>query len=353
MAPSDDPKATQKAEKRLLKAAKRERRRQKKAKKPKNFFVRGLVVLLPTVLTIFIFATVVQFVNVYLTKPINGAIVTLLDSNALGWQALEMMDVDPRSRTYVDLEELPDDLQLRLGPGRELGTLDRPEAITAIENYREPRYTFIRDFGSLAIDREKLRDAVPVPQWVGLVIAAVIVLILGYLASGFLGRSLIAGFDRALTRIPLVRSVYPYTKQLVDFFLSDNELEFDTVVAAPYPSEGVWAIGFVTGGGLKTVHEELGGAFLSVFIPTSPMPMTGFTVFIEADRLIPLDITVDEALRVTVSAGVLVPANEQVGELDEAHERWQRLGLETPPANATGGEAEAFEDERDGGEEKA
>ncbi len=326
-------------EKKLKKAAKRERRRQKREKnKQKNFFVRGLVVLLPTVLTIFIFATVVQFVNTYLTKPINATILTVLDSNAVGWQALGMMNVDPRAKTFVDLESLPTSLQDRIGAGRELGTIDAPEALAAIENYRDERYTFVRDFGSLAIDRAKLRDSIPVPRWVGLVIAATIVLFLGYLASGFLGRSLITGFDKALTRIPLVRSVYPYTKQLVDFFLSDNELEFDTVVAAPYPSEGVWAIGFVTGGGLKTVHEELDGTYLSVFIPTSPMPMTGFTVFLPAHKLIPLDISVDEALRVTVSAGVLVPESERVTDFDEAHERWQALGMETPTADGAEGD---------------
>ena len=103
-------------------------------------------------------------------------------------------------------------------------------------------------------------------------------------------------------------------------------------MAAPYPSEGVWAIGFVTGGGLKTVHEELDGTYLSVFIPTSPMPMTGFTVFLPAEKLIPLDISVDEALRVTVSAGVLVPESERVTDFDEAHERWQALGMEASPA---------------------
>ena len=316
--------------KKLTRAAKRQLKREKKAsKKKRNFFVRGLVVLLPAVLTIFVFATVVQFVNTYLTKPINAAILTVLDGNSLGWQALGLMDVDPRAQQFVDFDQLPIDLQARIGQGRELGELGSQAAQAAIENFRTDRYTWIRNLEKLAIDREKLRSATPVPEWIGILLAAVIVLFLGYLASGFLGRGLIASFDKALTRIPIVRSVYPYTKKLVDFFLSDNELEFDTVVAAPYPSEGVWAIGFVTGGGLKSIHAELGGNFLSVFIPTSPMPMTGFTVFIEAERLIPLDISVDEALRVTVSAGVLVPESEQVSTLDETHERWQALGMDS------------------------
>ena len=322
----------------LNRAARRALRSQPKEPRTKkrNFFVRGLVVLLPTVLTVFIFATIVQFVNTYLTKPINQTILTVLDGNAVGWKALAMMDVDPRAPRFVDIPSLPPDLSGDIGRDRPLGVVDGPEAAAAIENYREPRYTFVRDFETLAINRQRLRAAIPVPRWVGLVIAAFIVLLLGYLASGFLGRSLISGFDKALTRIPIVRSVYPYTKQLVDFFLSDNELEFDTVVAAPYPSEGVWAIGFVTGGGLRTIHEELNGTYLSVFIPTSPMPMTGFTVFLEASRLIPLDITVDEALRITVSAGVLTPASQVVSAFDDAQERWQALGMKgAPPSSET------------------
>ncbi|MEM6671239.1 MAG: DUF502 domain-containing protein [Planctomycetota bacterium] len=333
-------------ERSTARAAKREqRKRKRKSKGKRNFFVRGLVVLLPTVLTIFIFATVVQFVNTYLTTPINRTLLTLLDGNSVGWEAIEMMNVNPRAKQFVDFDALPEELADKIGIGRELGEIGTPEALAAIENYREPRYTFLRDFDSLAIDRRKLREAIPLPEWVGLVLAAAIVLFLGYLASGFLGRGLIASFDKALTRVPIVRSVYPYTKQLVDFFLSDSELEFDTVVAAPYPSEGVWAIGFVTGGGLRTVQTELGGNYLSVFIPTSPMPMTGFTVFIEANRLIPLDITVDEALRVTVSAGVLVPSSEQVQSLDEAHERWAALGLDHPPKGAD--ESSDGEDDED------
>lgn len=303
-----------------------------KPKKNKNFFVRGLIVLLPTVLTIFVFVTVLNFVNTYLTTPINNSLLTLLDSNGLGWKVLDVMEVDPFARPYLAVEELPVALQERLGPNNELGDLGTAAAEAAIQAHRDSKLTFIRKFDALAIDRAQLRSAIPLPRWIGLVIAGVVVLGLGYLASGFIGRTAINSFDKLLNRVPVVRSVYPYTKQLVDFFLSEKELEFDTVVAAPYPSEGVWAIGFVTGGGLKSVHEALGGEYVSVFIPTSPMPMTGFTVFLEAKRLIPLDITVDEAVRIVVSVGVLIPVREQVTALDETHERRAALGLEVKQA---------------------
>jgi len=280
--------------------------KQPKKKKKKSFFVRGLVTLLPAVLTIVILVTVLQFVDKYLTSPINGAIYSLLDGNAAGWKVLALMEIDPYSREFLDEEALTTELKDALD---EYGGPAALEFQTALANYRDETSTFLRDYEALAIDHEKLRDRTQqkVPPIFGVLISAVIVLTLGYLASGFLGRRLISSFDRTLTTIPVIRSVYPYTKQVVDFFLSDNELEFDTVVLAPYPSEGVWAIGFVTGGGIRTLDEELDDRHLSVFIPTSPMPMTGFTVFLKASTLIPLDVSVDEALRITVSAGVLVP----------------------------------------------
>lgn len=287
-----------------------ERRPTRKRKKSnKSFFVRGMAVLLPTVLTVVVVASVLQFVGTYITSPVNRAIYGFLEGNGFGWNLLSLMEIDPYDREFIDDDMLPGDL---VDMSMAMGGMASMEFKAALQSYRDEQQTFLRDHGALAIDSEKLREAlkVRVPPVLGLVISAVMVLTFGYLASGFLGRRLISSFDRAFSTIPFVRSVYPYSKQVVDFFLSDNEFEFDTVVAAPYPSEGVWAVGFVTGSGLAGLNEALESSLVSVFIPTSPMPMTGFTVFIESDRLIPLDLSVDEALRVTVSAGVLVPESQ-------------------------------------------
>ena len=300
---------------------KRKKGRRKRSRR--GLFLRGLAVLLPAILTVFVFVTIVQFVNNYVTGPITGAIHGLLQGNALGWQALGRMGVDPYDREFFEPDHLPPELSDLL---EEVGPT-HPGFQSALAVWRADRAGFVRDLDALAIDADKLRKAVSAHLHPGIAIGLSLVLVvtLGSLASGFLGRQVIASFDRGLTRLPVVRSVYPYAKQLVEFFLSDDELEFDTVVAAPYPSEGVWAIGLVTGEGLRSVNSELGGRYLSVFIPTSPMPMTGFTVFIEEERLIPLDITVDEALRVTVSAGVIVPPSEQP---DELQRKLESLGAE-------------------------
>jgi uncharacterized membrane protein len=293
------------------KPSRRSKKRSRRKKSKRGLFVRGLITLLPAALTIFILVTVMQFVNTYLTAPINSAIFGFLDNNGLGWNVLTLMEVDPYDREFLDESALPVSLRDEVD---DLGGFDEVPAQAILANYREEGETFLRDFKRLAIDGEKLREAVraEVPTAVGILISLSIVLVACYFAGGFLGRRVVSSFDRTLNQIPIVKSVYPYTKQIVEFFLSDNEFEFDTVVAAPYPTDNVWAIGFVTGTGLRSINEEVGGKLVSVFIPTSPMPMTGFTVFIDSVRLIPLDITVDEALRVTVSAGVLVPTDEQV-----------------------------------------
>jgi uncharacterized membrane protein len=287
-------------------------------RKPKNFFLRGIITILPAVLTLFILVTVVQFAQNYVTTPINTTIYWLLEGNAVGWKVLKSVDVDPLAPEFLESENLPTDVQEAL---RNFG-INSPAFEDRLEKFREPGLGFFRDLQGLAINPYKLRREVRavVHPLVGVLVSLLLVLTLGYLTSGFLGRRMIAAVDRAAQNLPVIRSVYPYTKQLVEFFAAETEFDFDTVVAAPYPSEGVWAIAFVTSPGLRTVHKALGARYVSVFVPTSPMPMTGFTIFIREDRLIPLPLSVDEALRVTVSAGVLIPAAEQVQELEDTLE---------------------------------
>jgi uncharacterized membrane protein len=130
--------------------------------------------------------------------------------------------------------------------------------------------------------------------------------------------------ERFFAKIPLVRSIYPYAKQLVDFFLAERSFDFDTVVAVPYPRHGLYSMGFVTSSAMKTLRKTSGDNLISIFIPSSPMPMTGYTIFVPVEEVVPLPITVDEALRTIVSGGVLIPPHERVSitveeVLAEAH----------------------------------
>lgn len=288
--------------------------RRSKRSSAARFFLRGLVTLLPVVLTVFIFVTVYNFVDKYVTGPINGVIYWSLESNGAGWGALALLDVDPYSVEFLD----PDSLTLDLRDNAKTHGFDSDEFKLALFNERVDHETFFRDLESLAIDTEQLREVVEqkVPPIIGLGLSLILVLWIGWLVTGIVGRRAVRWVDRAMHVIPFVRSVYPYAKQVVDFFLSDNELEFDSVVVVPYPSEGLWSIGFVTNAALRTAREKTGKDLVAIFIPSSPMPMTGYTVFIELERCIPVPISIDEALRVTVSAGVIVPPSQQAERPD-------------------------------------
>ncbi len=287
-------------------------------KKRKSFFLHGMITILPAVLTLFILMTVVRFVQDYVTAPINGVIYWTLEGNALGWKTLGRMGLDPLDEEFIDVKELPNDLVPEAYASPELWK-------KAVAEYRMEKIEdmlFFRDRDELYIHRDRLDSRMKklVPPWISVVASLLVVFTLGSIASGFVGRRMIASVDNAMTNVPVVRAVYPYAKKLVTFFLDDHEFEFETVVAAPYPTRDVYAIAFVTSQGLRSINEALEGEYVSLFVPTSPMPMTGYTVFIESHRLIPLSISVDEALRVTVSAGVLIPPSEQVGQLEKSLE---------------------------------
>ncbi len=110
-------------------------------------------------------------------------------------------------------------------------------------------------------------------------------------------------------------------KQITDFFLTQKEQKsvFSRVVAVEYPRKGIWSMGMVTGSGLKKVVDRVEKEFLTILIPTSPTPFTGFVIMVPKEQTIELDMTIEEALRFTVSAGVIMPGGEQAVNLPKAH----------------------------------
>jgi len=130
---------------------------------------------------------------------------------------------------------------------------------------------------------------------------------LGRVFAHGIGRWFVNSIEAGINRIPLVNKVYGSVKQVTDFAFSEREIEFNRVVAIEYPREGIWSIGFVTGNGIPAIAKAAGEPVLSVLMPTSPMPMTGFTVTVRRSEAIDLDMTIDEAIQFCVSCGVVVP----------------------------------------------
>ena len=275
-----------------------------------GFFLRGIVTLLPVVLTLVVFGLLYQMIDRYVTGPINGAIYWSLERNTLGWNGLDRLGIDPLALDYLDEDLLPAEV-------REFAK-DRPWTDKYVQEqlaiHREPHLDFFRDLEKLGINGKKLRaDVVGVVHPIfGVLISLLLVLWLGWLVGGFVGRKLVKSMDQAMHVIPVVKSVYPYSKQLVEFFFAEKKLEFDTVVAVPYPSPGIWSIAFVTGDSMRTVRDSTGLDLITCFVPSSPMPMTGYTIFVEGRKAIPLPMSVDEALRVTMTGGVLIPPGEKM-----------------------------------------
>ncbi len=144
---------------------------------------------------------------------------------------------------------------------------------------------------------------------VGFLIALVGVFAVGTLLASVVGRALWRVVEAFILNTPVLRRVYPYVKQVTDFVLTQEEKEkmFSKVVAVEYPRKGIWSIGFVTGSGLRKITESVQKEFLTVLVPNSPTPITGYVIIVPKEQTIALDMTVEEAFRFAISAGVIAP----------------------------------------------
>jgi uncharacterized membrane protein len=117
---------------------------------------------------------------------------------------------------------------------------------------------------------------------------------------------------RMLARLPVIRNVYGSAKQVTDFLFSENQVEYRRVVAIEYPRRGIWSLALVTGEGMLDVTSAVGEPCVSVLVPSSPMPVTGYTMCVPRSSLLDLNISVDQAFQFCISCGVLVPDHQKV-----------------------------------------
>jgi len=134
------------------------------------------------------------------------------------------------------------------------------------------------------------------------------------LLGGLIGRRLYARVEKLLARVPGFKQVYPHVKQVTEMIIGDRPLAFNRVVLVEYPRKGIWTVGLVTGDSMRTIREAAGADTLSVFIPSTPTPFTGFTITVLKDEVVDLPVQVDAAVRFLITGGVLVPDREVWGE---------------------------------------
>lgn len=226
----------------------------------KSYFLRGLAVLLPALLTIGILVWGYNFLQNTMTVHINRGLVWLI----VQFQGRHGLTEEDLTRIFVD--------------------------------------------GAAG-------------SAVGFFIALLIVFAVGALLASVVGRALWRVIEAFIMNTPVLRRVYPYVKQVTDFVLTQEEQQrmFSRVVAVEYPRQGVWSIGFVTGSGVERVRQKVQKELLTVLIPNSPTPVTGYVIMVPKDQTIALEMTIEEAFRFCVSAGVVVPDRGGAPALPQAY----------------------------------
>ena len=141
----------------------------------------------------------------------------------------------------------------------------------------------------------------------GAVLTLVMILLTGLLAANFIGQKLVVWWEKLLARIPVVNSVYNSVKQVSDTLFSPNGNAFRKALLVRYPHQNSWTIAFLTGQPGGDVVNHLDGDYVSVYVPTTPNPTSGFFLMMPAKDVIELDMTVDEALKYIISMGVVAP----------------------------------------------
>ena len=141
----------------------------------------------------------------------------------------------------------------------------------------------------------------------GIVISAMVIFITGFFLTNFAGRRIIGFWENLLDRIPLVRSIYSSVKQVTQTILSSDGETFNEVLLIEYPRKGVWTLCFKTSDSPKTFEKATGEQLVTVFVPTTPNPTSGFILFVPKTDVKKIDIDVEDALKLVMSLGVVTP----------------------------------------------
>ncbi len=142
---------------------------------------------------------------------------------------------------------------------------------------------------------------------VGVVASLLLVFFTGLVAANVLGQKLVQLWEALLARIPVVKSIYYSVKQVSDTVFSSSGQAFRKALLVQYPREGVWTIAFLTGQPGGDAAEHLRGDYVSVYVPTTPNPTSGFFLMMRRSEVVELDMSVDDALKYIISMGVVAP----------------------------------------------
>ena len=268
-----------------------------------RFFLRGLAVVLPATLTLWVLVQAYLWIDRSIAQPINKFIQYLIVQLFWAW---------PQIGSWFGLSPSSEEMDT-LRVGADMSATDTTRDVELVFNYQEAIVTgWWNDYFLV--------------RMIGIVVAITAVYVAGRLVGGLVGRWAYRWFERFLTSLPVIKKIYAWIKQIVDFLFNNQEqaMKFNRVVAVEYPRRGIWSVGFQTGESMKSIRPKSGNS-ITVFIPSSPTPFTGYTVTIPRDDVIDLPISVEEAIGFAISGGVLRPPSQRVPALQENKEDpWSR-----------------------------
>lgn len=311
-----------------------------------RIFLKGLAITLPAILTLVILIWVTSLINSYIITPTNTAVryvIALFINESEPTASLVPLESGPplphapnsRYRITKDLQKSyglrrTEYLRSSIDPPSQkvaTGWLDLEQVYVVLGENAVP-------YSDYELVANKLPESqVPVTS-TGIymevvvikyfqsvfhlsLVAVLVVIVMIYFVGRFvtvkLGSLIVQRFERSVIGgLPVVRNVYSSVKQITDFLFSETEIEFRRVVAFEYPRRGIWSVGFVTGESLLDIASVEGEPCVTILVPTSPMPMTGYTMSVPRSAVIDLNLTIEQAFQFIVSCGVLVPTNQKV-----------------------------------------
>lgn len=270
-----------------------------------KFFGRGLGIVLPTALTIWLLFIAYNFVDTRIAQPINkGVRLAVLDLTS--FPAVTESEIQAHREAIRDGQlENAVSLQRKLRELRE-----QPQEKQRAWLKRETRrFELKQRWNQYALGLDLI----------GLFVAVILIYFIGLMITSFIGRRLYAKGEELIDRLPIVRRVYPSVKQVTDFFFGPKQaqMHFSNVVAVEYPRRGLWSVGLVTGETMRGIQEKAERECLTVFIPSSPTPFTGYVITVPREETIDLSITIEDAIKFAVSGGVLIPPSQRITPVSE------------------------------------
>ncbi len=188
-----------------------------------------------------------------------------------------------------------------------------PVAITVYMAYH--LVVWINEVTSHLIPQQwKIGDVVPyaIPGC-GLLLLIVALIFIGMLTTGYVGKFFVRLWEKIIRKMPVISSFYSLMKQIFETFLSQKSRSFSQVVLVQYPRQGLWTIAFVskdaTGG---EIADKAGQGFISVYVPTTPNPTSGFLIFVPQKDVIKLDMSVEDGIKYVLSCGIVTPQSEEI-----------------------------------------